>query len=165
MPQTVSGHPAIRFQGSPQLRRAYVPGRPVWIRVHRAYAPLFLRLCVLLDQVEQLKPTDTWSYAYRKARMANHTSDHAGYAVDVWSSRQGQVGKRPSAELRDQVDRILDKFTTANGRRIFGWGGAYANTPDAMHFYVNPTITPKDAKDVQDRLGIRADGTVARINA
>jgi len=165
MPQTVSGHPAIRFQGSPQLRRAYVPGRPVWIRVHRAYAPLFLRLCVLLDQVEQLKPTDTWSYAYRKARMANHTSDHAGYAVDVWSSRQGQVGKRPSAELRDQVDRILDKFTTANGRRIFGWGGAYANTPDAMHFYVNPTITPKDAKDVQDRLGIRPDGTVARINA
>lgn len=165
MPQTLSGHRAVLFQGSPQLRRAYVPGRPVWIRVHRAYAPLFLRLCVLLDQVEQLKPTDTWSYAYRKARMANQTSDHAGYAIDVWTTRSGAQGKRPSPELRDQVERILATFTTANGRRIFGWGGTYQNTPDAMHFYVNPTITPKDAQEVQDRLGIRADGTVAPINA
>lgn len=161
MPTTLSGHDAIRFQGSPYLRKAYVPGRPIWIRVHRAYAPLFLRLLVLLDQIEQLRPTDTWSYNYRKARMANGVSDHAGYAVDIWTTRDGAAGKRPSKELAAQVEAILAKFTTPNGRQIFGWGGRYTNTPDVMHFFINPTITPKDAAEVAQRLGIRPDGTIA----
>lgn len=161
MARTLSGHPGIRSSVDPRLVKRYVPGRPIWLRTRRAYAPLFLRLAVLLDQVEPLKVTDTWSYAYRPARLSNGLSDHSGgTAIDVWSSRIGAVGRKPTPELRKQVNAILDKFKTADGRRVFAWGGDYKNTPDPMHFNIARGITPEDAAEVIGRLGILSDGTI-----
>jgi hypothetical protein len=138
-----------------------VPGRPIWFKTHRAYLPLFLRLGVLLDQVEPLKVGDTWSYAYRAPRLSGQgVSDHAGYAIDVWTTRSGAQGRRPTAAFKAKVMKVLDQFVTSDGRQVFGWGGLYKNVPDAMHFFVNPGISPKDAAAVAKSLKVASDGTI-----
>lgn len=175
MAKTISGHSALR-NIDPRLARRYVPGRPVWIRTHRSYLPLFLRLLVLLDQVEQLKLSDTWSYNYRPPRLGAGVSDHAGYAVDCWSARIGArtwPSKMP-ADKAAAISAILEKFKTADGRHVFGWGACskapgviytgptYKKTAshDPMHIFVAPGVSPADARQVIKSLKIQSDGTV-----
>ena len=136
MSTTISGHAAITSYSSPRLRKAYVPGRPIWILVRRAYAPLFLRLMVLLDQVEQLTMRNTWSYNYREPRMGSGVSDHAGYAIDCWSDGIGAHTwpSRMPKEKAAQISRILDNFRTVDGRLIFGWGITKVS-PGMMYFF------------------------------
>lgn len=178
MTKTISGHDAIRTSLSPYLRKCTVPGRPIWIKVHKDYAPLFLRLMVLLDQVEKLQQRNTWSYNYRAPRMgtAAQVSDHAGYAIDCWSDGIGThtwPSRMPAADAK-KISAILKGFKTKDGRLVFGWG-ACADAPgvaypityskhasnDPMHFYIAPGITTADAAAVIKALGIRKDGTVA----
>lgn len=175
MSETISGHKAIRWSADPRLRSAKVPGRPITLRVARAYAPLFLRLAVLLDQVEPLEQRSTGSFNYRQPRMGQGISDHAGYAIDCWSDGIG-AHTWPSRMPKDKAEKIsalLKKFKTKDGRLVFGWGackrGAGVDYPltyrlvasnDPMHFYIAPGITAKDAAEVIDRMGIKADGTI-----
>lgn len=175
MARTISGHTALRSI-DPRLAKRFVPGRPVWFRTHRAYLPLFLRLGVLLDQVEQLRIRNTWSYNYREPRMGSGVSDHAGYAIDCWSDGIGShtwPTKMP-ADKAAAISAILEKFKTADGRHVFGWGacnkgpgviytgptynGTTANDP--MHFYIAPGISTKDAAAVCKAMRIASDGTV-----
>ena len=178
MPDTLSGHEAITSPADRRLAVGKVPGRPITFRTRAAYLPLFLRLGVLLDQVIQLHRDDSWSYAYRQARMGSGVSDHAGYAVDVWTSREGATGwpTRMTAAQAKQIARILETFQTSDGRHVFGWGavsaGGYTGphytrtaNSDPMHFYIAPGITVRDAVNVRRRMGIRTDGTVARLRA
>ena len=175
MPSTISGHPAITKAWNPMLRRAYVPGRPIWLSVHRSYAPLFLRLAVLLDQVEPLKARNTWSYVYRPPRMGEGVSDHAGYAIDCWSDGIGMhtwPSRMPEAKAV-KISAILKRFRTADGRYVFGWGvckdspgvdypivyNKHASN-DPMHFFIAPRITTKDAAAVIKSMRIASDGTV-----
>lgn len=176
MARTLSGHPGIRSSADPRLVKRYVPGRPVWLRVRRAYAPLFLRLAVLLDQVEPLKVTDTWSYAYRPARLSNGLSDHSGgTAIDCWSSRIGAnttiANNKMPADKAKAISKVLKQFKTADGRCVFGWGVSkqvpgvdypitYDRMNDPMHFFIAPGVSPADAAEVIKRLGIQSDGTV-----
>lgn len=175
MADTISGHPAIRFSADPRLRKARVPGRPIWLRVARPYAPLFLRLAVLLDQVEQLEVRNTWSYNYRAPRMGQGISDHAGYAIDCWSDGIG-AHTWPSRMPKDKAARIseiLKRFRTDDGRLVFGWGVCKRSpgvdypivyrlvaSNDPMHFYIAPGISSKDAAQVIRDMGIRSDGTI-----
>ena len=176
MARTISGHPAIASSASPFLRRCDVPGRPIWIMVRKAYAPLFLRLMVLLDTVEHLTQRNTWSYNYRKPRMGSGVSDHAGYAIDCWSDGIG-AHTWPSRMPKDQalaISRILENFRTADGRHIFGWGACndapgvvytgptYANhvSNDPMHFYIAKGISTVDAIRAIRKMRIRKDGTI-----
>ncbi len=178
MPRTLSGHDAITSPTDRRLAVAKVPGRPVSLRVARPYLPLFLRLAVLLDQVIQLRTMDTWSYAYRAPRMGSGVSDHAGYAIDCWSAREGAATwpTRMSREQAERIAAVLSQFRTADGRYVFGWGAsrtapgvaAYkgptysrAATNDPMHFFIAPGITPADALAVRRAMGIRPDGTIA----
>lgn len=176
MASTISGHQAITTSSSPLLRRAYVPGRPIWILTRRAYTPLFLRLMVLLDQVEPLKMRNTWSFNYRPPRMGSGVSDHAGYAIDCWSDGIG-MHTWPSRMPRDkalQISRILDNFRTKDGRYVFGWGiskqspgmtyggPTYTRTEsnDPMHFFIAPGITVRDALSVRRSMRIKRDGRI-----
>lgn len=175
MAKTVSGHTALRSI-DPRLAKRYVPGRPIWFRTHRAYLPLFLRLGVLLDQVEQLKARNTWSFNYRAPRMANAgVSDHAGYAIDCWSDGIGAHTwpSRMPADKAAKISEILKGFRTKDGRLIFGWGVSdqvkgvdypltYHRANDPMHFHIAAGVTPTDALLARRRLGIKADGTVKR---
>lgn len=176
MAATVSGHSAIKYSRSPYLKRAFVPGRPVWLATRKAYLPLFLRLAVLLDQVQPLKLSNTWSFNYRPPRMGSGVSDHAGYAIDCWSDGIGAhtwPSKMPKAKAI-AVSAILEKFKTVDGRHIFGWGacndapGVVYTGPtynrhesnDPMHFFIAPGISTTDAAQVIKTLGVKSDGTV-----
>ena len=178
MARTVSGHPALKTYDL-RLKRAYVPGRPIWLRTHRAALPLFLRLAVLLDQVPggQLRMMDTWSYAYRPPRAGDGWSDHAGWACDFLSSREGaNTGTKPSrmpAQMAAAWSAILEKFKTPDGRHVFLWGASdkspgviytgptYSRLNDPMHVAVAPGISVADLKATQKALRIKDDGTVA----
>lgn len=179
MARTISGHTAITSTRSPLLAVRHVPGRPVSLRTHRAFLPLFLRLAVLLDiNVAKLSPKDTWSYAYRAPRMGSSSSvsDHAGYACDFWSARIG-AHTWPSKMSKDQAEvmsGILERFRTVDGRHLFGWGacnkapgvvytGPTYNRPesnDPMHVFVAPRITALDAFRARLQMRIKADGTI-----
>jgi hypothetical protein len=177
MAKTISGHTAITSSSSPLLRKCWVPGRPIWIRVHRAYAPLFLRLMVLLDQVEPLTQRNTWSFNYREPRMGSGVSDHAGYAIDCWSDGIGMHTwpSRMSVKQAREIAGILERFKTADGRHIFGWGIAkpapggnlytgptYNRTEsnDPMHFYIAKGISVWDALRTAFRMAIKGDGRI-----
>lgn len=178
MTNTISGHEAIKTSLSPYLRKCTVPGRPIWIKVHKDYAPLFLRLMTLLDQVEKLTQRNTWSYNYRAPRMgtATQVSDHAGYAIDCWSDGIGThtwPSKMPAADAK-KISALLKGFKTPSGELVFGWGICkdspgvdypivYNNhaSNDPMHFYIAPGISTTDAAAVIKALGIRKDGTIA----
>ena len=177
MPDTLSGHPAITSPSSSMLAARKVPGRPVTLRTHKAYLPLFLRLGVLLDQVIQLKTMDTWSYAYRAPRMGSGVSDHAGYAIDCWSAREGAATwpSRMSAAQARHVSAVLETFKTKDGRHVFGWGASNkspgvvytgptytkTSTNDPMHVFIAKGITTADAAAVIKRMRIKPNGTIA----
>lgn len=175
MAKTVSGHAALRSI-DPRLAKRYVPGRPIWLRTHRSFLPLFLRLAVLLDQVEPLKVSNTWSYNYRQPRMGEGVSDHAGYAIDCWSNGIGThtwPSKMP-ADKAAKISAILEKFKTDDGRHIFGWGACIkapgviytgptyrlTKSNDPMHFFIAPGISSRDASLVIKKLKIQSDGTI-----
>lgn len=179
MANTISGHRAITSTRSPLLAVRRVPGRPISLRTHRAYLPLFLRLAVLLDiRVEPLKTRNTWSYAYRAPRMGSSSSisDHAGYACDFWSDGIG-AHTWPSRMDRSEalaMSHVLEGFRTVDGRHIFGWG-ATASAPgviytgptytkpesnDPMHVFVAPGISVLDALRARRKMSIKGDGTI-----
>lgn len=177
MAKTVSGHSALKGY-DPRLARRFVPGRPVWIKAHRSYLPLFLRLAVLLDQVEPLKLSNTWSYNYRPPRLGTGVSDHAGYAMDCWSNGIGAQTwptKMP-ADKAAKISLILEGFKTPDGRHVFGWGTYYkapgvtysgdmykkTRSNDPMHFFIAPGVSTSDAAKVMKALGIQKDGTIKR---
>ena len=175
MSKTISGHEAIRPVDL-RLRTRLVPGRPIKFRTHYLALPLFLRLGVLLDGVIELRTYDTWSYAYRKPRtdeFGAQYSDHAGWAIDVWTSRQGRVGFPGTMTKRQAaiISQRLKQFVTTDGRYVFGWGvsdkvpgveypDTYHRINDPMHFFINPEIQMKDLKQVRASLNIALDGTV-----
>jgi hypothetical protein len=179
MAKTISGHTAIKYSLDPRIRKAWVPGRPIWIRVARPYTPLFLRLMVLLDQVEQLEMRNTWSFNYRAPRMggSSEVSDHAGYAIDCWSDGIG-AHTWPSKMPKDKaakISEILKTFRTSDGRYIFGWGASkksagvdypityrLTKSNDPMHFYIAPGITAKDSAAVIREMGIKPNGTIGK---
>lgn len=175
MAKTISGHLAITNLMAPvYLRSAKVPGRGVSLRTRKAYLPLFLRLAVYLDQIHQLSTNDTWSYAYRAPRMGSGISDHAGYAIDCWSSTIGAntwPSKMPGLDAA-KISEVLKKFRTKDGKYVFGWGISANNpgvnypityhgtTNDPMHFFIAPGITVADANEVIARMKILPNGTI-----
>ena len=178
MAKTISDHYA-HPPFSPKLRTRQVPGRPITLRAHRAALPLFLRLSVLLDQVIPLRPEDTWSYCFRKPRPNADSvlySDHAGWAIDAWTTRQGAAGF-PGSLTKTQATKIsrhLKKFQTPDGRYIFGWGVSdkiagvtyphtYHALNDPMHFFIRPGIKVADLHATRKAMNIAWNGMVARF--
>ena len=177
MTRTLSGHSAIVYSLSPFLKKGWIPGRLVWVKTHRVYLPLFLRMAVLLDiKVKPHKQRNTWSYYYRQARMSSGTSDHAGYACDFWSDDIGAHTwpSRMSAIEAANMSAVLEKFKTASGKHIFGWGACnlapgvvytgptydHPESHDPMHVFIAPGVTWADAREVIKRMGIQPDGKI-----
>jgi len=104
--KTVSGHEAVTSWGSPLLRAARIPGLKISLRTRRAYLPLFLALAVDLNKIIPLSVKDTWSFNYRKPRMSGSVSDHAGYAIDCWSAREG-AHTWPSRMKKAQAEKAM----------------------------------------------------------
>jgi len=176
MSKTVSGHDAIKTWGSPLLAARRIPGLKISLRTRRSALPLFLHLAARLNEVRPLSPRDTWSYNYRPIRMGQSAvSDHAGYAIDCWSSSIGAhtwPSKMP-AKVAKQIGRILEDYRTADGRYVFLWGasslapGVDYKGPthrtqkgnDPMHFAIARGIDNRDLMRVRKAMRLRLDGT------
>lgn len=179
MSKTVSGHQAIKSWGSPLLRAARIPGTKISLRTRKSALPLFLHLAARLNnEVQALNPKDTWSFNYRPIRLGQSVSDHAGYAIDCWSSTIGRhtwPSKMPAKKARE-IGRILEDYTTADGRYVFLWGAAsiapgvdYKGPThhtqrgnDPMHFAIAPGISTRDLMRVRRAMKLRLNGTVKK---
>jgi len=176
MSKTVSGHDAIKSWSSPLLAARPIPGTKISLRTRRSCLPLFLHLAARLNkEVRPLSSRDTWSYNNRPIRMGGGvTSDHAGYAIDLWSSTIGAhvwPSRMPEESAR-KISRILENYKTKDGRYVFLWGAAsiapgvtYKGPThrtqkgnDPMHFAIAKGITNKDLMQVRKSMGIRLDG-------
>jgi len=178
MPKTVSGHDAIKSWGSPLLAARKIPGTKISLRTRRSCLPLFLHLAARLDrEVRPLSPRDTWSFNYRPIRMgATSVSDHAGYAIDCWSSNIGAHTwpSRMPAKVAAKISRILEDYHTPDGRFVFLWGASsqapgvnYAGPThrtqrgnDPMHFAIAPGITTRDLMLTRRAMRLRKNGKI-----
>jgi hypothetical protein len=174
--KTVSGHDAIRTWGDPRLAARQIPGTKISLRTRRSCLPVFLHLAAQLNGLRPLSARDTWSWNFRPIRMGGGvTSDHAGYAIDCWSSTVGAhtwPSKMP-ANLAKRIGRVLEQYRTADGRYIFLWGasslapGVDYKGPthrtqkgnDPMHFAIAKGITNADLMAVRRRMKLKLDGT------
>lgn len=176
MSKTVSGHAAIKSWSSPLLAARKIPGLGITLRTRKAALPLFLHLAARLnDEIQPLSSRDTWSFNYRPIRMGAAVSDHAGYAIDCWSSTIGRHTwpSKMSAKKARQISRILEDYRTPDGRYIFLWG-ASSQAPgvdykgpthrtqkgnDPMHFAVARGISVRDLMKTRRAMGLRLNGT------
>lgn len=178
---SLSHWPVIADGNSPDLVSITVPGTKKRFTAHKAYAPLAAAFLAewhvkvhSIDYPGALGP-DGWEY--RVARLGGGWSNHsAGCAVDVtydWLKADHQ--KHMSDVQTAAVHALLNKYVTADGRRVFGWGGDWSvgTAKDEMHIEAaqgwspgtkGRYATPADFVAVQKRMGIRNDGTVDRSN-
>jgi hypothetical protein len=119
MSKTVSGHDAIKSWGSPLLRAARIPGTSISLRTRRSALPLFLHLAARLNtEARPLNPRDTWSFNYRPIRTGSAVSDHAGYAIDCWSSLLAWTIRGPRTALSAAMIRCTSLSRAASRTRI-----------------------------------------------
>ena len=177
MATCLNGWAGIQSETDSRLVRITVPGTGRKITVRREAAPLFA--AILADIHKQLIPLSTGpldSWEYREARSGAGLSNHSGaVAVDF----------RYDVLLADNelhwpmskhaiMHKLLDKYTTSRGKRIFGWGGDWSpgRSADEMHLELiqswspgsqGSSCLPTDCADAIKRLGLRPDGTVGLV--
>lgn len=172
MATSLNGWPAIPRRGS-NLATGTVPGTKTRVTLQKDVLPVFLAF--LADWHKTVHPieykgdlgVDGWSY--RKARMANAFSNHSsGTAVDItYDWLKADRKRHMTAAQIKAVHRLLDKYVTTSGKRIFGWGGDW-KAIDEMHVELiqswstgshGTNCTLADVKNVMKRLKIQPDGT------
>ena len=171
MAKSLNGWPAIRSANDPRLRTMKIPGTKRTVRLRRGVAPVFAAF--LADWHKEMParlklnkgPVDSW--VYREARYANGFSNHAsGTAVDLRYDVLKPNGKpHMTQEEMAILDRILDRYKTADGHRIFA-NGEWWKKADGMHTELSQSwdrgakrnTTFKDVKEVQKRLKINKNG-------
>lgn len=155
------------------MTRVAVPGTTKHVLLRKEVAPLFLNLLARVNkEVLHLNPGPLDSWEYRGARTGAGLSNHAsGTAIDfrydvLLADHRAHMTK---AQHR-AMEHILDAYKTADGHRLFGWGGEWqvGKYCDEMHievgqdWQVGRAITPADFVATTKRLHVRADGTVAK---
>ena len=110
-------------------KMAAVERAGVKVYVRREIAPL---VATLFEATEKrhgydIKPGQTWGYAYRPIRGTQTASNHSwGLAVDI-NSLANPMG----ATFKSDMPPAMVAMWWACG---FYWGGWYSRRPDAMHF-------------------------------
>jgi hypothetical protein len=175
---SLNGWPGIPTASS-GLATGTVPGTARKVTTATVALPLFL--AYLADWHKTVMPIDGSSaylgpdgWEYRQARTGAGLSNHAsGTAVDVrYDVLKADHARHMTAAQIVAVHNLLDKYTDASGRRVFGWGGDWTvgTYCDEMHTELaqawaigaqNRPTTAADVTVVIARLGIRPDGTVA----
>lgn len=100
--------------------------------------------------VEDLIPSQTGGYSYRRISGSSKWSNHASAtALDLnWQKHpQGRRGTFSAAQVR-QIRHIL---SVCEG--VVRWGGDYRTTPDEMHFEINVTPSNPLLGKVSRKLG------------
>ena len=174
---TLGGWPAISSGSDPRLAHGKVPGTTKTITLRKEVLPVFLAILSEINKkVIPLNPGPLDSYEYRMARMANGFSQHAGgVATDMrYDVLLADHRNHMTAAQHAAMHKLMDKYVTSTGKRVFGWGGDWTlgTYEDEMHVEAiqgwspgshGANATVADFLDVQKRLGIKADGTIPVI--
>lgn len=171
MATSLNGWPAIKSANDPRLRAITIPGTKRVVRLRRGVAPVFAAFLAdwhkeMPDRLKLNKgPVDSW--VYREARYSDGFSNHAsGTAVDLRYDVLKPDGKpHMTKEEMEILDRILNRYKTADGHRIFA-NGEWWKKADGMHTELSQgwdrgakrNTTLKDVKEVQKRLNIDNNG-------
>lgn len=148
MPESQNAWPVLSPE-SPKLHTWTVPtpDGPTRLRLRNGSAGfLLIHLALWFDnRIEDLEGPvlDDWGYAYRPVRGYSTWSNHAsGTAIDLNATRHplGVAGTF-SAEEKRAIHRRLDFYKgTIRG------GLDYEGRPDDMHFEVNASLKPCEAR-------------------
>lgn len=169
--KSLNGWPVIASVLDPRLKAIKVPGTDRTVRLRRGVAPVFAAFLAdwHKEMPHRLKlnkgPLDSW--VYREARYADGFSNHAsGTAIDARYDVLKPDGQpHMTDEEKAIVDKILDRYKTADGHRIFA-NGEWWRKADGMHTELSQkwdrgakrNTTFKDVKEVQKRLKIDENG-------
>ena len=175
---TLGGWPGIETaQEQKNLVWITVPGTKKKVCLHKDVAPVFAAILSEINKkIIPLDPGPLDGWEFRQARSANGLSQHAGgvacdFRYDVLKADHGN--HLPVAK-HDAMHKLMDKYVTSTGQRVFGWGGDWTKGTfeDEMHLEAIQNWSPgshgsnatiADFKNVQKRLGIRANGTTSII--
>ena len=174
---SLNGWAAIQSESDPQLRSIQVPGTNKRVTVRREAAPLF---AAILSEINKKLipldggPLDGWEY--RAARQSNALSNHSsGTACDFrYDVLLADNNLHWPAAKHDVMHKLMDKYVTTSGKRVFGWGGDWTpgRSADEMHIELIQSWSPgsqganctlADVQNVIKRLGIKPDGTVSPL--
>ncbi len=168
---SLNGWPGIPDETDARMTRGTVPGTHKHVLLRKEVMPLFLNLLSRINkEVLPLNPGPLDSWEYRDARLGGGLSNHAsGTAIDFrYDVLEADHQIHMTQAQRRQMERILDSYKTADGHRVFGWGGEW--TPgracDEMHveigqdWQVGRPIGVADVRQVTASMHLRADGTV-----
>jgi len=176
---TLGGWPGIETAQEQQHYLVWikVPGTVKKVQLRKEVAPVFAAfLAEVHKKVINLNkgPLDGWEF--RQARAANGLSQHAGgVATDMrYDVLLADHGNHLSAAQHATMHKLMDKYVTSSGKRVFGWGGDWTKGTfeDEMHVEAiqqwspgshGSNATVADFQNVQKRLGIKSDGTVSTI--
>lgn len=171
MAKSLNGWPVIMTAADPRLMTIKIPGTNRTIRARRAVAPVLAAFLAdwHAEMPKRLKlddgPVDGW--VFRKSRFVDGYSNHAsGTAVDLRYDVLKPDGKPHMTQNEMKIlNRILDRYKTADGHRIFA-NGEWWRKPDGMHTELSQSwdrgalrdTTLADVKQVQKLLGIDSKG-------
>jgi D-alanyl-D-alanine carboxypeptidase len=111
------------------------------ITVRRATVPAFRVLAAVMESYNyRIRPADTGAYNCRQITGGSGYSLHAyGIAADVnWQTNP--YASRLITDMPWQMIRAIESIRTVDGHQVFGWGGRYSGSKDAMHFEI--VVTP-----------------------
>jgi hypothetical protein len=170
---SLNGWAAIQNENDPRLRWIQVPGTKKKVCVRREAAPLFA--CFLAEVNKLLIPLDGGpldGWEYRQARQSNALSNHSSAsAVDFrYDYLLADNNLHWPQSKHDIMHKLMDKYVTTSGKRVFGWGGDWTpgRSADEMHVELIQQWSPSsqgenctlaDVQNVIKRLGIKDDGT------
>lgn len=164
---SLNGWTAIANSSDPRLKWQPIPGTSRRVLVRRVAGPLFGAFCADWNRLmpSRLKltststPVDGWEYRDPRLATGNRLSNHAsGSAVDLaYNVLLADQKSHMTPTEKRTMEKILDTYVLADGRRIFRWGG-YWTAVDEMHTEIAPGMTTKDVRAVIKRLKIDPDG-------
>ena len=178
MATSLNGWVAIPNSTDYRLAWGLIPGTKHRILCRKEALPVFLAfLADVNKKVIPLDPGPVDGWEYRQAHAANGLSDHSsGTAVDFrYDVLKADEQTHMTLAQHAEMHKLMDKYVTSKGKRIFGWGGDW--TPgkyeDEMHVELiqywspgaqNADCTLADVENVIKRLGIKPDGTISLIH-
>lgn len=174
---TLGGWPGIETAADQKARLVWitVPGTKKKVQLRKEVAPVFAAMLAEINkQIIPLDPGPLDGWEYRQARTNAGLSQHAGgVACDFrYDVLKADHGNHLPASKHDAMHKLMDKYVTSTGKRVFGWGGDWTKGTfeDEMHLEAVQSWSPgshgsnatvADFQDVQKRLGIKNDGTVS----
>ena len=172
MSTSLNGWTGIPLANSKFLATGIVPGTGKHVTLEKEVLPLFL--CYLADWHHHVMPIDVKGalgpdgWEYRAARGSANLSNHAsGTAVDVRYDVLKANHKRNMTPTQiTAVHKLLDKYVTSTGKRIFGWGGDWTvgTYCDEMHTEIIQSFSPGSHGTNGSRADVHNVITRLRIN-